>query len=114
MRTVHALDARRATDGCPERPSVRRDDPPKPTGVWMEMSTLLSTSLGRRPLRSLNDLIDRRIEVALQRSLRPQPPGGDDLRPVVAELQKKVRSLELLLDGAGRGMGRMPAPGHLA
>src|SRR5581483_10265067 len=37
-----------------------------------------------------------------------------ELRRELAELRARQRSLELLLDGAGRGMARMPGPQHLA
>jgi hypothetical protein len=76
------------------------------------MGTLLTSSFGRRPLRSLTELIDRRIDEALRRSTKA--PGVDELRRQVEELQSHQRSLELLLDGTGRGMSRMPSPGHLA
>lgn len=78
----------------------------------------LATSFGKRPLRSLSDLIDRRVDEALRRSrrgtVRDADVSMDDLRRQVEALQNKQRSLELLLDGTGRGMARMPSPGHLA
>ena len=80
------------------------------------MGTLLTSPFGKRTLRPLTDLIDRRVEEAL----RTSSAGGSDaaviadLRRELAEMQNKQRSLELLLDGSGRGMARMPAPGNLA
>jgi len=37
-----------------------------------------------------------------------------ELRRQVEALQNKTRSLELLLDGNGRGMARMPSPNNLS
>lgn len=71
---------------------------------------ILTTPFAKRPLRSLNDLIDRRVEDALGRS---RPAGTQDLKIEVEELRAKVRSLQLLLGGAGRGMARMPSPADL-
>ncbi|MDT4913130.1 MAG: hypothetical protein QOC66_2258 [Pseudonocardiales bacterium] len=80
----------------------------------MEMGTLRPTSIGKRPLRSLSDLIDRRLDAALRREALDRRPSGDDLHRQVEQLQSKVRSLEVLLDGSGRGMARMPGPSHFA
>jgi acid phosphatase family membrane protein YuiD len=80
------------------------------------MGTLLTSPFGKRTLRPLTGLIDRRVDEALRTT---QPGGSDaaviaDLRRELAELQNRQRSLELLLDGSGRGMARMPSPSHLA
>ncbi len=80
------------------------------------MGTLLTSPFGKRTLRPLTDLIDRRVDEALRTTA---PSGSDaaviaDLRRELAELQNRQRSLELLLDGSGRGMARMPSPVHLA
>jgi hypothetical protein len=75
----------------------------------------LTNTLGKGPLRSLGGLIDRRVDQALRRSapLAATEPGLAELRQQLEELQNRQRSLELLLDGTGRGMARMPSPGHL-
>jgi hypothetical protein len=83
------------------------------------MGTVLSSSpIGRRTLRPLTDLIDRRIEQAFRSSQRTEPQDQDqvieELRQALAATQRRQRTLELLLDGSGRGMARMPAAGHLA
>lgn len=66
---------------------------------------MLTTPFAKRPLRSLTDLIDRRVDDALRRSRTEQP----DLQREVEELRAKVRALNLLLDGTGRGTARMPS-----
>ncbi len=80
------------------------------------METLHTNPIGRRTLRPLADLIDRRIEQALRTSTGSAAPDNaiDELRTELAEVQRKQRSLELLLDGSGRGMARMPSPAHVA
>jgi hypothetical protein len=81
----------------------------------------LTHSLGRGPLRSFSDLIDRRVDNALRRSARTAEPGADDMSLRLEQLQEQIEKLqvkqstfELLFDGTGRGMARMPQPGHLA
>lgn len=48
------------------------------------------------------------------RSSVPDNAELEELRREIAEVRGRQRSLELLLDGAGRGMARMPGPQHLA
>jgi hypothetical protein len=80
------------------------------------VGTLLTSRLSKRTLRPLANLIDRRVDEALRATDRA---GSDaaviaDLRHELAEMQNRQRSFELLLDGSGRGMARMPSPAHLA
>ncbi|MBC9729136.1 class I SAM-dependent methyltransferase [Streptomyces sp. TRM68367] len=85
------------------------------------MRTLLKTRTARRALRPLADLIDQRIERQLRRSLGDSSVGngsvgdGSDsaLRRELTTLRNRQRPLELLLDGTGRGVSRLPADAHL-
>jgi len=79
----------------------------------------LTNSLGRRPLRSFSEMIDRRVEGVLHRTGRAAGPSTgleqqiEELRKQLGQLQDKQRSLELLLDGTGRGTARTPTPAQL-
>lgn len=74
------------------------------------MRTLLTSPLSGR---SITALIDRRIDSALRRSQSGPSAELAELRREVATLRNAQRSFDLLLDGTGRGMARMPGPGHL-
>ncbi|MEU9189971.1 class I SAM-dependent methyltransferase [Streptomyces sp. NPDC048484] len=75
------------------------------------MRTLLTTKVTRRALRPIADLIDQRIERQIRRSLG----GGSDNNGLheLMTLRNRQRPLELLLDGTGRGVSRLPAQVHL-
>ncbi|MCX3062208.1 class I SAM-dependent methyltransferase [Streptomyces beihaiensis] len=75
------------------------------------MRALLTSKTARRALRPVADLIDQRIERQMRRRL--PAAGGTDTDRRLAELAARQRPLELLLDGAGRGVSRMPAQVHL-
>ncbi|BCL28156.1 class I SAM-dependent methyltransferase [Streptomyces aurantiacus] len=75
------------------------------------MRTLLTTKVARRTLRPIADLIDQRIDRRIRNSLG----GGSAGAPRdLASLRNRQRPLELLLDGTGRGVSRLPADVHLA
>ena len=66
---------------------------------------MLTAAMAKRPLRSLSDLIDRRVEEVIRES---QDERALLLREV-EDLRSRVRALHLLLDGAGRGTARTPS-----
>src|SRR5689334_11353392 len=75
------------------------------------MRTFLTTKAARRALRPIADLIDQRIERQIRRSIGGGSEGG--LQRELTALRHRQRPLELLLDGTGRGVSRMPAQVHL-
>jgi hypothetical protein len=76
------------------------------------MRALLRSKAARRTLRPLADLIDQRIQRQIRMSL--QNDAADELRRELTALRNRQRPLELLLDGTGRGVSRLPAEVHLA
>ncbi|MFD4575958.1 class I SAM-dependent methyltransferase [Streptomyces sp. NPDC058417] len=75
------------------------------------MRSLLTSTPVRRALRPVTDLVDRRIERQVRRAVAKAAP--DALRKEVQTLRDRQRPLELLLDGTGRGVSRMPSAPHL-
>jgi hypothetical protein len=75
------------------------------------MRALLTTKTARRALRPIADLIDQRIERQIRRAIGNGSEGG--LQRELATLRNRQRPLELLIDGTGRGVSRMPAQIHL-
>ncbi|MER5828328.1 class I SAM-dependent methyltransferase, partial [Streptomyces mirabilis] len=75
------------------------------------MRALLTTKTARRALRPIADLIDQRIERQIRRALGNGSEGG--IQRELATLRNRQRPLELLIDGTGRGVSRMPAQIHL-
>ncbi|MFS8200882.1 class I SAM-dependent methyltransferase [Streptomyces sp. CWNU-52B] len=74
------------------------------------MRTLLTTKVARRTLRPIADLIDQRIDRRIRHSLAGDTEKGSR---ELASLRNRQRPLELLLDGTGRGVSRLPAQVHL-
>jgi hypothetical protein len=75
------------------------------------MQSLLKTKASKRVLRPIVDLIDQRIERQIRRSIGD---GSDrTLQSELTELRNRQRPLELLLDGTGRGVSRLPREVHL-
>ncbi len=82
------------------------------------MRSLLTSKAVRRALRPVAELIDQRIERQVRRAVRDERSATPDvsLEAVQRELQtlrNRQRPLELLFDGTGRGMARMPSATHL-
>ncbi|WP_420802687.1 class I SAM-dependent methyltransferase [Streptomyces cavernae] len=71
----------------------------------------MTTKAARRALRPIADLIDQRIERQIRRSIEEDSKSG--LRRELTVLRDRQRPLELLLDGTGRGVSRLPAQVHL-
>ena len=80
------------------------------------MRTLLTNPISRRTRRSVTDLIDRRIAAALESKPPRLEADGEiaELRRQLGDTQRRQRALEVLLDGNGRGMARLPSPANLA
>ncbi|MEV4232119.1 class I SAM-dependent methyltransferase [Streptomyces bobili] len=82
------------------------------------MRSLLTSKAVRRALRPVAELIDQRVERQVRRAVRDERSATPDvsLEAVQRELQtlrNRQRPLELLFDGTGRGMARMPSAAHL-
>lgn len=75
------------------------------------MRALLTTKAARRALRPIADLVDQRIERQIRRAVEEGSISG--LRRELTALRDRQRPLELLLDGTGRGVSRLPAQVHL-
>jgi hypothetical protein len=77
------------------------------------MRALLTTKASRRLLRPIVDLIDQRIQRQIRRSMGVAADADAGLERELVTLRNRQRPLELLLDGTGRGVSRMPAQVHL-
>ncbi|MFR9796306.1 class I SAM-dependent methyltransferase [Streptomyces sp. MS06] len=82
------------------------------------MRALLRTKTARRTLRPIADLVDQRIQRQIRRSAANRTDDGArreiaELKRELAELRNRQRPLELLLDGTGRGVSRLPGQVHL-
>ncbi|MGV9938169.1 class I SAM-dependent methyltransferase [Streptomyces sp. NPDC003401] len=82
------------------------------------MRSLLTSKAVRRALRPVAELIDQRVERQVRRAVRDDgrtttDASLDAVRQELRALRARQRPLELLLDGTGRGMARMPSATHL-
>ncbi|MBT3151668.1 class I SAM-dependent methyltransferase [Streptomyces sp. CHD11] len=83
----------------------------------MNTRSLLTSSVSRRVLRPVADLIDRRIDRHIDRRLRSTAAADaadrERLRETAETVRRQELTLELLLGSSGRGLSRAVSPGPL-
>ncbi|MEU5507013.1 class I SAM-dependent methyltransferase [Streptomyces fungicidicus] len=76
----------------------------------MNSRALLTSSVSRRLLRPVADLIDQRIDRRLRAA---DAAGREELRETAEAVKRQQLTLDLLLGPAGRGLSRIVSPGPL-
>lgn len=76
----------------------------------MNSRALLTSSVSRRLLRPVADLIDQRIDRRLRAA---DAAGREGLRETAEAVKRQQLTLDLLLGPAGRGLSRIVSPGPL-
>ncbi|MET4661910.1 hypothetical protein ABID80_005661 [Streptomyces sp. PvP037] len=79
----------------------------------MNSRALLTSSVSRRLLRPVADLIDQRIDRRLRAAAAADAAGREELRETAEAVKRQQLTLELLLGPAGRGLSRIVSPGPL-
>ncbi|AYL37835.1 MULTISPECIES: class I SAM-dependent methyltransferase [Streptomyces] len=79
----------------------------------MNSRALLTSSVSRRLLRPVADLIDQRIDRRLRAAASADAAGREELRETAEAVKRQQLTLNLLLGPAGRGLSRIVSPGPL-
>ncbi|MEY9486678.1 hypothetical protein RKD26_002472 [Streptomyces calvus] len=80
----------------------------------MNTRSLLTSSVSRRLLRPVADLIDQRIERRLRSVAAADATSGKALRETAEAVKRQQLTLDLLLGPGGRGLSRIVSPGPLS
>ncbi|GAA3158549.1 MULTISPECIES: class I SAM-dependent methyltransferase [Streptomyces] len=80
----------------------------------MNTRSLLTSSVSRRLLRPVADLIDQRIERRLRSVAAADAASGKALRETAEAVKRQQLTLDLLLGPGGRGLSRIVSPGPLS
>ncbi len=80
----------------------------------MNTRSLLTSSVSRRLLRPVADLIDQRIERRLRSVVAADAASGKALRETAEAVKRQQLTLDLLLGPGGRGLSRIVSPGPLS
>lgn len=79
----------------------------------MNSRALLTSSMSRRLLRPVADLIDQRIDRRLRAADAAGAAGREEFRETAEAVKRQQLTLDLLLGPAGRGLSRIVSPGPL-